>query len=468
MKFFKDPIYPILLAYAVIAAFTIFYFNGTGDSGDSVTHYLFARYAPKHPELYFHHWAKPVFVLLASPFAQFGFNGMKFFNVLATLGTIFLTNRIAAKLKFPNAYAVGLMLIFSPMYFALTFSGLTEPLFALFLAGGIYLVLRKRYLTAALLISFLPFVRSEGLIILGVFAIYLAIKQKWKVLPFLAAGHIIYSFAGYFVHHDLLWVFRKIPYARLDSVYGRGEISHFAKQLFYILGLPAFVLFVLGIAGIIKDTIKKKISKEMLLLVFGGFTCFFVAHSLFWYLGIFGSMGLTRVFICVIPLMALIMLQGFNLLTEEIIPAKKNLPVIFKTLVLLYIIIFPFTKTRGALVFDRDLNLSGEQKAATEIAEYLKTNEAPLPRIAYESPYLAIALDIDPFDPKQRTDLNPENLKSLQPGELIVWDNHFALLDKGIKKEDLNTPFNSNIRITRINEEKASYEFVIYRRILPE
>ena len=24
-------------------------FNGTGDAGDSITHYLYARYAPQHP-----------------------------------------------------------------------------------------------------------------------------------------------------------------------------------------------------------------------------------------------------------------------------------------------------------------------------------------------------------------------------------------------------------------------------------
>ena len=61
----RNGIFPILFVYVVAAAFTIFYFNGTGDSGDSPMHYLFAKYAPKHPELYFDHWAKPLFVLLA-------------------------------------------------------------------------------------------------------------------------------------------------------------------------------------------------------------------------------------------------------------------------------------------------------------------------------------------------------------------------------------------------------------------
>ena len=254
----KNPIYKILFAYFVIAAFTIYYFDGTGDAGDSISHFLFAKYAPHHPELYFNHWAKPVFVLLASPFAQFGFVGMKIFNALISLLTIFFTYKIAKQLNLKNAIIVCAILIFTPVYFALTFSGLTEPLFALFIALGIYFLLNEKYLAACILFSFLPFVRSEGLILLGVIGIYLLAKGKWKSIPWLATGHIIYSFAGYFVYHDLLWVFRKIPYATMDSVYGHGNLAHFAQQLFYFFGLPIYILFALGLLSIIWSSIKLK------------------------------------------------------------------------------------------------------------------------------------------------------------------------------------------------------------------
>lgn len=465
MKLFKDPVYLILLFYAVIAALTIHYFHGTGDSGDSVTHYLFAKYAPQHPKLYFHHWAKPVFVLLASPFAQFGFDGMKVFNALATLGTLFLTYKIAERLKLQNSFAVMIMLIFSPMYFVLTFSGLTEPLFALFLAAGVYLVTKRKYTAAILLISFLPFVRSEGLIILGVFGLYLMIRQKWKLIPLLAVGHLVYSLAGYFVHHDLLWVFREIPYARLDSVYGRGELTHFAKQLFFILGLPSFILLLLGVVSIVKDVIKGKKSRVLPVVILGAFLAFFLAHTLFWYLGIFGSMGLTRVFICVMPLMGLIMLKGFNLFTEEIIPAKKNLPKIFRTAILVYIVAFPFTKTHGSIVLERDLELSVDQKAAIEMEKFIHGEFTKVPLTAYEAPYIGMALGIDPFDPAQRNDLNPENLKSLKPGDLLIWDSHFAEVDMKLKREDLNKDSTfTNIYNTRMLEFGRVAEYSVYRK----
>jgi hypothetical protein len=78
--------------------------NTTGDSGDSVMHYLFSRYAPEHPHLFFHHWAKPVFVLLSSPFSQFGFKGIMMFNILCITLTMYFSYRIAEYLELKYAF----------------------------------------------------------------------------------------------------------------------------------------------------------------------------------------------------------------------------------------------------------------------------------------------------------------------------------------------------------------------------
>ena len=75
------------------------FFDGTGGSGDSIHHYLYAKYATAHPENFFNHWAKPLYVLLACSFAQFGFVGMKIFNALVALFTIFLRTEQVKALK---------------------------------------------------------------------------------------------------------------------------------------------------------------------------------------------------------------------------------------------------------------------------------------------------------------------------------------------------------------------------------
>ena len=308
-------IYIVLFFYAIIATFTILFFDGTGGAGDSIQHYLFAKFAPLHPQLFFNHWAKPVYVLLVSPFAQFGFIGVKIFNAIVSLLSIFFTFKIAQKLNLKNAIMGAVILIFSPLYFVLTFSGLTEPLFALFISISLYAILKHKYIAACLIVSFLPFIRSEGLIIIGVFAFYFLLKKKWKLIPLLLFGNVVYSIAGFFVYNDFLWVFNKIPYAHLSSTYGSGRLFHFVDQLIYIVGVPIYILFWLGVISIIWKSIililnnfakqklfrssnavqkqiwkfcnsfpykyKKKINLELQVLVFLGFLSFFVAHTLF-------------------------------------------------------------------------------------------------------------------------------------------------------------------------------------------
>lgn len=430
----KNFIYFVLFIYAALAAWTIIYFDGTGDTGDSVSHYLFAKYAPKHPELYFDHWAKPVFVLLASPFAQFGFIGMKIFNSCVVLLTILTAHNIAKTLKFRNAIIVSFILICTPLYFTLTFSGLTEPLFALVVSISILLLLKDKYVAASILISFLPFIRSEGLLFIGIFAIYFAFKCKWKMLPFLVVGHLIYSFLGYFIHHDLLWVIREIPYAHLDSIYGNGTLFHFSEKLYYLLGLPIYFLFVIGLIAIYWDAIKKKSNLNEQVLLALGFLTFFIAHSLFWFLGIFGSMGLLRVFICVMPIIALVALKGYNFITETVFGLLKLPQLIFKALLIIGVIIFPFTTNKAALNFNRDFSISQEQLLVQQVADFSIKNYGTKHAYVCAHPYFSLALDIDPFDKTKMVDWNESNLLNLQSGSLLIWDSHFALIDLGVTK----------------------------------
>ena len=69
------------IAHIVLLLTTIVVIVGqwlsTGVTGetDSITHYQIARYAFKYPEYFLNHWGKPLFTILASPLAQFGYLG---------------------------------------------------------------------------------------------------------------------------------------------------------------------------------------------------------------------------------------------------------------------------------------------------------------------------------------------------------------------------------------------------------
>ncbi len=287
----------------------------TGDSGDSVLHFLYSKYSFTHPELLLHHWAKPVFTLVTAPFSQFGFKGIIVFNCLIVSLTGLFTYWTAKNLNLKSSWLVLVFIIFCPLFFKMIFSGLTEYTFGLVFIIAIYFTTKKEYLTTAIIVSFLPFIRSEGLLIIGVFGLFLILNKAYKLLPLLLAGHLIYSIAGYFYYKDILWVFTKIPYGSLDSPYGNGHLLDFVHRLNYVIEKPVFLLLFFGFIalfwGMFKNRTKKYSSVEVM-LVYGSFIVFFLAHSVFWWLGIFNSMGLPRVLISVVPAVALIALIGLD------------------------------------------------------------------------------------------------------------------------------------------------------------
>lgn len=457
----RNGIFLILFVYLLAAAFIIYHFHGTGDSGDSPMHYLFAKYAPQHPELYFNHWAKPFFVLVASPFAQFGFVGIKVFNALVVALTALLTYRCAELLLIKNNLLVVLILLFSPLYFILTFSALTEPLFALFIAAGLYAVLKHKLLTGAIIISLLPFIRSEGLIILGVFGFYFIVKKQWKALPYLALGHLFYAIAGYAVYKDLLWIFKKIPYAQLSSIYGEGELTHFVEQLYYVVGFPIYILFWLGSIAIAYKFVRRAVSFKVFILVFLGFFAFFAAHTLFWYLGIFNSMGLKRVLIGVMPLLAIIAMIGFNFLTEEILRLNTVVKKLLQVTIVLGIIVFPFTQNHAAIHWKTDLSLTQDQEMAHKIAHFVDEELGKEHRFIFAHPYLNMALGINPFDKTQKLELQLDVFDKIKQGDIIIWDSWFSVLERGITKESLNE-YCQFVEVFRSETDREA-SFIVYQ-----
>lgn len=446
---------------------------GTCDSGDSITHFLFSKYAFKHPENFLNHWAKPLFVLLSAPFSQTGFIGIKLFNCIIAAFTVWLSYKVAKKINYKNAWLAAVFLCFTPGYFIHIFSGLTEPLFSLIIVLGIYWLLNNQLLTAVCVISFLPFVRSEGLIIIGVFAFYLLINKQYKYLPGLLFGHFSYSIAGVFYYQDLFWVFTKIPYIDSSGKYGSGNLSHFIIQFNYILGIPMYILFGLGLVkksidfftNKKKDIFRLPIFRAETILVYGLFFAFFTAHTLFWYFGIFESMGLKRVMVGVVPLAAIIALNGFNFIKDSPsrpprrggepmqTPNKRHSG---KPLLLLgevgrgfisivfvgFVIAFPFVPNPASVNWKRDLSLSADQTLIGNAVDFVRSDFSEKTTfIYYTHPYVSLLMNRDPFNGKYNHNLQNFSIQKRPSHYLIIWDNWFSAVENGVSVEQLKADY---------------------------
>jgi hypothetical protein len=459
----QKSVFVFIFLFFMISLIVAFTFNGTGDAGDAIAHYHFARFAFAHPEHFFNHWAKPLFVLLAAPFAQFGFVGIKIFNIICVTISLIFTYKIARKLNFPNAWLAPFILASCSGYFTLMFSGLTEFLCAAMLSMAFFAYIsNKTWQLATILISFLPFVRSEGLLIIGVVGLFLIVKKRWSLLPFLTIGHIVYAFAGYFVHKDLFWVFNKMTYATL-SAYGSGSLFHFIDKLYYLTGLPHFIFWIIGtiafLVGILRGSLGKHV-QEITLLIFGSFFTFLIAHSLFWYLGIFLSFGLIRVMNAVMPFFALIALFGFNFFINSIKNIKAQS--IVKQLIIVYFIVFQAIPHPSSINWKTDLSLDEGQVFANQTAFFLK-EKYPNHTYFYLHPQIPLALNMDNFDKKKfRNFSDVKDSINLTSNAIFVWDNLFCVLDAGIHLEEVMK--NPKLEIVKSYETiNKSHKIVIFK-----
>ncbi len=410
----------------------VFLNESSFDSGDSILHYLMSKQAFQYPSYLLHHWAKPLFVLLSSPFAQLGFGGMKLFNAFCIILALIYSSRLQCNSTCSTFCIIGLLIGLSmPDVFRAQSSGLTEPLFAMMLCGGILLYFRGNLMQAVAIWSFLPFVRSEGWILIPVIAVLMLLDKNWKYLPFFILGTVLYSIIGSFHYNDILWVFHENPYQGEEVKYGSGNWNHYLVQLMYGMGLPLFLLLISGslLLAVKHFFMKKHMSKaQMWSLIL--FWAFFSAHTIFWAMGWFHSFGLRRVFIAVLPL-TLLPIQ----FVLDRIGSMGKWGIRSRLALITLIVIFPFTGSpMGYGSFDA-FKKDSHQLAADQAAQWLSSSIFNKNTIAFGYHYLAEAMDRDMDNPDQVRILEKNNFQDLPQETIVIWDDYFAVSDKGLTEE---------------------------------
>lgn len=432
----------VLLTGALLA-------NGVHDPGDGVMHHLIARYSFQHPWLFLHHWGKPFYTLLSSPFAQFGYNGSVVFNLACHMATGWLTWKTAERLKIPFATFAAPLAIFAPVALPVAISGLTEPLFALVLISGVYAVTISRPMAAAILISFLPFVRTEGFFLAPLFGLVFLLRKDFISFLLLGTGTVIYSAIGYFHFGDLLWIVHQNPYKGAENIYGHGSLFHFIGLSEFIWGWALTLLLILGtVALIFHRKLNLGISRTELILVAGCFFVFLVLHSVFWWKGLFGSLGLHRVMACTMPLAVLVGLRGLQLLFLYVKKMQVRL-----SLIAVILVIQVFLSYRQHPV---KLTPAKEEKIMFACRDWMKEKTPPDARVYCAHPYMAMLLDKDPFDPEQWQELYPfADHSGFRQGDLIIWDSHFGPNERMLPFEQMSSDSNFH-ELARFGELPAN------------
>ncbi len=442
--------------------------EGTRGGGDSYMHYLFAHWSFVHPHLFFDHWGKPLFTILSSPFAQFGFKGAVTFNILVAIGSGILVNLSAKRMGVNFSWLGIIITVFTPLFFVLSFSSLTEILFAFTLVLSIYLFVLQKFEWSAIVISFIPFARTEGVIFLPLFALTFILLKNYKSVFTLLTGGVIMALLGYSVHKDFFWPITKNPYQGSSSIYGSGDLFHFLHEAPGIFGWPLICAFFLGIAAMVITIFKQKDRKFALesFLIVGCSVGYFLAHTVVWAYGIGASAGLTRVMAGIVPLVALTGMYGLSYFVEAVKWSDRKKAVLLSVLALVFVI-------EGTTKNKFPLESKQVDKTVVEACHYILKEDLKKEYIVYYNPLEAFTLELDPFsnDRSRERVLNiNEPSMDLSPGSIIIWDSQFGPVEGGLTKETLvNDPeLNFVKRFIAPNEfngkEYFDFEVLIFQK----
>jgi len=443
----KHLLYGFFSALILLQVFRLLFSDSAYGYGgaDNIAHYQISRFSFKYPELFLDLWGKPVYTTLSAPFAQLGYHIAKAFNLIISVLTLLFSAKIAGRLFPGSSIFIVILTAFAPVYFLLSVSCLTEILFSFVLIVAVYLFIREKYIAAAVVLSFLPLVRNEGIVILPVFAVALFLSRSYRSIPFLLFGIVIYSITGFFVYGDILWLINRLPYSLGESIYGKGNLLHFVKNSPDIFGIPLLILIVAGficwLIEILKRFSLRSRNTILFIVIAGSWVTYFAAHSYVWWKGTGGSLGLTRVMGGIVPLAALTGMKVYEFLIQKIKGMNVTYSVFF-ILAMLQIVLF---FTRHSLM----LKAGPTEQLIKKSADFIRFNEAQR-KVCYFNPLVIHYLKLDPYNTEEcnwfvADKHQPSN--SMEWGDLLVWDAHFGPNEGNVQLKSLeNDPFLKKIK----------------------
>jgi len=422
----KNPHWPLLIIVFILLVVMSFLSEGFYGGADNITHYFISHYSFKYPHLFLDTWGRPVFTIMSSPFSQFGFQGLKLFNVILGCLSAFLAFLTARKLGIKRAWLAILFVIFTPLYFLMTLTGLTEIQFGFILILSVYLFFDEKYIASAIVISFLPLSRTEGYVLLPIFLLAFLMKRKFISIPFLITGLLFFSVLGYFfIWKDFFWIFTHSPYPLHHPLYKeKGSLLHFINASPEIFGIPLLILFLtgIGIYGYLFFTTEKKqrlrIFLEIWMLVIP-VLLFFVVHSVLYWKALYGSMGLIRVVTGVLPLAAVISVKAYEYIDKTLF--IKEIRNVFLFLVIILIIISNFSIHRYPI------QLGPKEQARKEAINWIKQTPLVKHKILFTDIDVPFLLELDPWDHKKCEQIFTPPWLTLYPKNTVfVWDSYYG------------------------------------------
>ncbi len=410
--------------------------EGMLEPADGVWHYQIARWSWTHPHLLLDHWGKPLFTLLASPFAQLGHWGMSLFNALCFVATCWAADGILRRAGTVARWGYPPALLLVPVYGTMVLAGMTEVFFGLLTVLVLRALVEERFLLAAMIASFMPFARPEYVVVLPLVGIWLIVQRQWRILPWLLTGHLIFALAGAIMLGDALWYFHSDPYTGAADLYGHGDLLHFWHVRSRIFGTPLLVLLLVALFASLYLAMRKGQERPMLrsLLVMALLPALgiLLVHAVLWWQGLKGSLGLERVLATAAPLLVLFAVWA----PARLLATRAGSGLASRTGAVLIATAYIGAAAHTFLSRERvPVPANNEIAFLDRVAENLSMIPRPEGRYVIFHPYITYSLGLNPFDTTKSFAKWPG--AGFRPQDRLVWDGRFGPNEAHLPVEEL-------------------------------
>lgn len=476
---------------------TIVYFVASTFSDGFYMHdepmfYMYAKDLLKNPAeglLGFQKIGYTLFLVLPS---LLGFSFVKLVSSLLSAVTVTYSYKIIQKLGGKNSFLIFFLLGLQPLWFMLAFRDFSEYLVAFLLVMTVWNHLNKKYIFAALLLSYAALTRMEYHVLLGGYFIILVAKKQW--LPALCTGAltVLHNIVGFIITEEPLYLMnRLIEYSSgHNDAYPKRGFDYYFVMSNVVYGSVSIVLFFNYIgASILK---KKKPIWILLVPVIFIFLLYCVFNHQTWGIGVGGG-NLRYVlpiapFMCILGVLSIDEIMDFKkryMLLIFLVPValligvyqtfdhnfmammdgmvngeffedkvvKVWIPLII-AMVAIGMVLFPLKKQHYligipaltiilAITSVRTFNLNPEdltmKKAGKWYARYLEKNKTNPNALFTEDSRVACSHILfyhftdrttNDFNKKPIIDFTIEDTDSMKIGDLVVWESHYGYRPK--------------------------------------
>ncbi|MGB8355979.1 MAG: hypothetical protein WCD79_18925 [Chthoniobacteraceae bacterium] len=441
-----------LALMAGLGVVLVFMFPGSPEQ-DTEYHFLMARTAWVNPSYFVGVWGRPLYTTVFAVPALMGFVVARLFAVGIGVGVAWQTWCLVRDLEMERTWLAVPLLLAQPVFFELFPDMLTEPLFALVFVVAVRWHLRGWTMRGMLAASLLPLARPEGVFLCLLWGVCVVAgslngvgQLRWSSLReivwmiprilILATGVFLWWAASFCITGDPLYILHNWPATWHQGVYGQGNIFSYSMRSLEFTGVLLLVPFLVGLW--------RAFPRRRWIPVTGAFGLLFVLHSIFRAYGLFGEAGYPRYMVSVSPAIAVLTLEGWNMMASwlgkwpRMARVAIGAGVLAVALAQSFLYLDSFTGARDGL-------------AICEMSDWQRAHPQPYKRLIWSNARMCIAagqdLEKSPSIPSGSRKNTLAIFREAPSGTLVFWDDHIGPEWFGLNAEDIARAGYQSLRV---------------------